>query len=276
MIYRVYGRDNFDGTTYSVGDYQTFEAAFAEAMRRESAAQGRQPGGMHDRFGVEKVEKQECDIHAAEPAGVIHEPKEPRRAARDFEREHFEQALGCYRQSILDTLADEADPSMTREDVANARRREAKELDEVMSRWDTEHDAAKELAAERDEWKRRAEEEGGLARKAESLAARKLVEYAALDIEMDEIAVALGYAEEHEGHVMRAPHSTLLRVIAENARTRGEAEDERDIALRLVEDPRVKAWRALDGEVRFAIRRGLFVAGHNEAAAALEALEEKS
>lgn len=143
------------------------------------------------------------------------------------------------------------------------------------------------LAAERDEWKRRAEEEGGLARKAESLAARKLVEYAALDIEMDEIAVALGYAEEHEGHVMRAPHSTLLRVIAENARTRGEAEDERDIALRLVEDPRVKAWRALDAEQRDIVldllrgapqlkvysettRRAL-----GDAAAALEALERE-
>lgn len=81
MIYRVYGRDDFDGTTYPlVGDYQTFDAAFAEAMRRESAAKERQPGGMHDRFGVEKVEKQECDLHATEPAGVIHEAKEPRPA----------------------------------------------------------------------------------------------------------------------------------------------------------------------------------------------------
>jgi len=34
--------------------------------------------------------------------------------------------------------------------------------------------------------------------------------------------------------------------------------------------------RALDADARFTIRRGLFVAGHNEAAAALEALEEKS
>lgn len=74
------------------------------------------------------------------------------------------------------------------------------------------------LAAERDEWKRRAEDEGSLARKAESLAARKLVDYADLDIKMDEIAVALGYAEEHEGNVMRAPHPTLLRVIREYVR----------------------------------------------------------
>ena len=57
-----------------------------------------------------------------------------------------------------------------------------------------------------------------------------------------------GYAEEHEGNVMRAPQSTLLRAIRENARAATErdeqrsradkAEAERDAAVRLVRDLR--------------------------------------
>ena len=133
-------------------------------------------------------------------------------------REEFAQLVGTYEAQAYDHGYCEGCASYDDEGLSGAKRTAGRAESRVKATGAALLAAFDALAAERDEWKRRAEEEGGLARKAESLAARKLVEYAALDIEMDEIAVALGYAEEHEGNVMRAPHPTLLRVIREYVR----------------------------------------------------------
>ena len=64
-----------------------------------------------------------------------------------------------------------------------------------------------------------------------------------------------GYAEEHEGNVMRAPQSTLLRAIRENARAATERDEQRSRADK-AEAERDAARVALhaQGEIRLDIR----------------------
>lgn len=188
--------------------------------------------------------------HATDP----HEPKEPRRAPT---RERLQSLiLGIHGAGVVEG------------DQFASDRKTRKAADEI-SAYTAEILAAFDaLAAERDEWKRRAE-----AAEAERDAALaklndwRFARWRELPEAERKIAGDLLNAAGHREKESK-PFDARACWWA------GDCLDAITDTLPPPKDPRIEAWRALDAEARFTIRRGLFVAGHNEAAAALEALGE--
>lgn len=178
--------------------------------------------------------EQECDIHAAEPAGVIHEPKEPRLEGYRWD---FDEA-DSYAYASLLAPDGRTITTVTEPEDRTPYRDLAPITDEL-----------NKLAVERDEWKRRAEA-------AEAEAVR------IAQVHQHEWLARASAREAFENYVVRVMAASgadanfddcFRNIIVEYDRVLAradKAEAERDAARAELADPRIAAWRALDAEQR--------------------------
>lgn len=198
--------------------------------------------------------EQECDLHAVKMTGVVHPQKEPRPS---LTREGFAGLVGTYEAQAYDHGYCEGCASYDDEGLSGAKRTAGRAESRVKATGAALLAAFDSLAAERDEWKRRAEkvdsytealklsrdEQRSRADKAEAERDAARAELAKVAEERDNAAGLLdvvcpscgpcpGKFTDEDGCCKTCGEQAFFRLLAHP------------------KDPRIRAWRELDAEQR--------------------------